>query len=1241
MKAPVSRLDRVIHALLMVMAALLIPLALVVGVGRELMPLVAEHRVDIERMLSRQTGLRLETGELVGDWHGLRPEITVRQLRIYAHADSREPALVVPALRATPDWWASLRDLGLRLRTDVDGLQLTLASDDQGGLRVLEFADLGESDPERTRRTVQWLLAQPGLELSDHRLRWQAPGVPVQLLRDVRIQQYRRGNDYRLQADFRLGEGEAWQHAMVRVQGDPLNWRATPWQAWLDVDDLAAWQPWLRLVPAASGVRLQGGRAALWLDSAGGLPSAGTISLQRVGLQAELPQRGLYQASDLSGVISLRRGDGPGWQLAADDLDGRINDLALPLQRIAVDYRPDAVLASAARLSLAGAQAWLARERLLPATLAKTLAQLQPQGWLPRLQLSLARDGQGWQLRDISSEFKALTVQAGAGHPGVKGLAGWLRGTPERGLLSLDTRHAVLDLPQTFHEPVPVDLLRGSLRWQHADGLWHIDSDSLQLANEDAEGRAQLAVRIPDARPGEATLELLARLGNGRLDRAWRYVPWQSAGEHTLAWLQQALRGGTVAQASFLHSGRIAGPHAGSLDMQFDLRDATLDYAPGWPVLSGLDARLDIFASRLAVSASKARVMDSEVSRLEAVIPDLKRSVLDIDADLAMDLEALDKLMAESPLRASTAETARRLALSGPAQARLGLVVQLASGHTDVKVDARLKDATIALPEERLSFSGVTGPVRFDSRRGLDASALQATLWGQAMRVSLGGDSRAGHWWQQRIGVDGVVDASALGRWLDVDLARYLRGSAPVRVGLTVPVAAPGASDLRIASSLQGMRLLLPAPLDKTPAAVWPLTYQGGLGRGEQTGSVSLDGVARAGMAWRDGVLQRLRVQVGGNGPATPEQPGTVIEADLDRLDVAAWQRFLRQQAGAAGHVGTEALPPLRQLNLAADSIVIAGETLGATHGQARRVDKGWSLALKGLQPSSRPGWPATEINADLIGGAGQWQLSGLSVKQPLATFTGSLAWQGGLRGATTLKGQVDGHDLARLLEQFGQPALLSSDAVSARGELRWSGQPDDFALATLDGALEAHLKSGRIKDVNGISPATRLFGLINASNIMRRLRLDFTDVTRKGLNFDQITVQADLQDGVSRNARFDMDGPSMSIRGRGWVNLNTRELDQQLRIGVPVSSAVPVVAGFLAGPVVGGALVAADLLFDKQLSKLTSVRYRVSGPWDNLKLNDEALESLPAVTPKAGDKPVEKGDKPDAPAAAASEATP
>ena len=181
-----------------------------------------------------------------------------------------------------------------------------------------------------------------------------------------------------------------------------------------------------------------------------------------------------------------------------------------------------------------------------------------------------------------------------------------------------------------------------------------------------------------------------------------------------------------------------------------------------------------------------------------------------------------------------------------------------------------------------------------------------------------------------------------------------------------------------------------------------------------------------------------------------------------------------------------------------------------------------------------------------------------------------------------------------------------------------WPGAPNDFNLDQSSGSVDATLKQGHLKEISGVNLATRVFGLINASNLLRRLRFDFTDITRKGLNYDRITVKADLKQGVFKPAQFDLEGPTVQIRGRGWVNLNNQTLDQQLRVGVPVSSAVPVLAGFLAGPIVGGALVAADLLLDKQLAKLTSVRYRVSGPWDALLVDDEALESLPASVLKA-----------------------
>lgn len=1214
MTHPVSRFDRFLHGMLWVLAAVFIPLAVVVGVGRELLPLVSGQKPAIERLLTDRTGLQIRLGELQGDWHGLSPVLRASQVAIHDVRQPGKPLLVVPSITTEPDWWASLRDLSPRLRTTINGLKLTLAPKPGGGIEVVEFAGLGKSDPEKARRALRWLLAQPGLTLLDNQLHWQAPGRPVQALRDVRLQQFNSRHDYRLQAEFRLGDSPALQRALIVVGGDPLAWQKTPWQAYLQIQDLPAWQPWLSLLPKSWDTHLNQGDARLWLSSQGGKPAAATLVLADVGLGVQVPERGHYEARGLRGVFSLRR-EGETWHVGGDDLAGHVNELPLPMQRLAVDYAPDRLVASAARVSLADARALITREKLLSAALQQTLDTVQPSGWLPRALVVAEKKESGWHLQSANAEFKALTLLPTPTLPGVRDLAGWVQGGPEGGLLYLDTRRGELNLHTVFHEPVPVDVLRGGLRWLHADGVWHIDSDVLQLSNVDADAHAQFAVRIPDGHPEGARLDLLASITRGQVARAWRYVPWHAAGDKALAWLQRSLLAGLVDRGSFLYSGTLHGKgHTGHFDMQLHVKGATLDYVPGWPAVQKLDGLVAIRGKELKIAGERAAMMGATATHVQAVIPDLTHGVLQVDADLAMDIADLDRLLAESPLKEHAGAVAESLELKGPAQAHLALHIPLhhEDGEVGVVVNANLKNAEVGLPAERLAFTGVSGPVSFDSHRGLTGQ-VQAALWGRPARVALTGEARAGHWSRQKIDVQAEAEALALGRWLNTDLTPYLRGKAPVRVALDIPVASESQIDLRVTSPLSGMRLLLPEPFAKAPEESLALTYQGKIGgSGEHLARASLGDKVQAGLAWRGGRLHRMLLRAGLPGVAWPDQPGLFVEARVPELDVAAWRALMPGSSGGTAGRQPSGLPAFRQLTLQADRVQTGEHSFGPTRVRLQRVEDDWQIRLSGAQPKSLPEWPATDVSTTLSQEQGLWRLDPLEIRQPQANFVGSLSWMAGARALTMVKGSLESKDLKRVLEQFGRGGAITSDNVQAKVMLQWPGNPDDFALDKLQGTIDARLKNGRLTEAGGVNLATRVFGLLNASNLLRRLRFDFSDVTRKGINFDQLLVQGELHDGVIKPARFDLDGPSVTIRGRGSVNLNTHEVDQQLRVGVPVSSAVPVVAGFLAGPVVGGALVAADLLLDKQLSRLTSVRYHVSGPWDALKVDDEVLESVP-----------------------------
>ncbi len=272
-------------------------------------------------------------------------------------------------------------------------------------------------------------------------------------------------------------------------------------------------------------------------------------------------------------------------------------------------------------------------------------------------------------------------------------------------------------------------------------------------------------------------------------------------------------------------------------------------------------------------------------------------------------------------------------------------------------------------------------------------------------------------------------------------------------------------------------------------------------------------------------------------------------------------------------------------------------------------ADKGWQLRLQGAKLRSLPNLPTLNGAAMISRDGNNWQADPISVRIGATSFVGNMLWRD--RGAVTtrLQGQLQGGDIGKVLTQFAVPPFIESDVAKADVSVQWPGHPEDWDLSRVKGKLTAELSKGRLKEAGGINLLARGFGLLNAGNLMRRLKLDFTDITKKGLNYDRISLQGELNSGVANPASFVLEGPTVNVRGKGWVDLNRQTLEQDLRVDVPVSSAVPLVAGFLAGPIVGGALVAADILLDKQLSKVTSLRYRVSGPWKDLKLDDERLE--------------------------------
>ena len=86
-----------------------------------------------------------------------------------------------------------------------------------------------------------------------------------------------------------------------------------------------------------------------------------------------------------------------------------------------------------------------------------------------------------------------------------------------------------------------------------------------------------------------------------------------------------------------------------------------------------------------------------------------------------------------------------------------------------------------------------------------------------------------------------------------------------------------------------------------------------------------------------------------------------------------------------------------------------------------------------------------------------------------------------------------------------------------------------------------------------------------NIGTIQRRLRLDFSDLYKKGLSCDSITGDFRIDGPSVSTTNLAIKPPSAIIEAQGNVDLEKETLNHQMEVTLPLSSNL--YAGCLAGP--------------------------------------------------------------------------
>ena len=221
-------------------ALLLVFAALYVSLGRELTPLVAEYRAEIEAKAQAAVDMPLHIGSLEGRWSGFAPILLAHDVMV----GEGNSALRLDQVEVVPDIWASLMAREVRIaHLEVSGLQLSVKEDKDGhwALQGVPVQDDQPLDPEQLLTRMQMVKR---VSLLDSQVTLQPFDQAPMTLTYVGLSLHTGMTRQRLDARLTLPDGQPLA-VSLRTRIRASQWKDGEVQAYLSLpqSDWAKWVP--------------------------------------------------------------------------------------------------------------------------------------------------------------------------------------------------------------------------------------------------------------------------------------------------------------------------------------------------------------------------------------------------------------------------------------------------------------------------------------------------------------------------------------------------------------------------------------------------------------------------------------------------------------------------------------------------------------------------------------------------------------------------------------------------------------------------------------------------------------------------------------------------------------------------------------------------------------------------------------------------------------------------------------
>ena len=258
-------------------------------------------------------------------------------------------------------------------------------------------------------------------------------------------------------------------------------------------------------------------------------------------------------------------------------------------------------------------------------------------------------------------------------------------------------------------------------------------------------------------------------------------------------------------------------------------------------------------------------------------------------------------------------------------------------------------------------------------------------------------------------------------------------------------------------------------------------------------------------------------------------------------------------------------------------------------------------------------------------------KINNLKVNMATMTLDGTINWHNVSQKknifnqpiTTEFKGSLSGSKIDQLQKIFDMPVYITAKNSVIKAQLNWPTPLTDISLGNTSGLIEADMKSGALSKVEENTGTLKLFGILNTNSLLKRLKLDFSDLYSSGLTFDTLTTQVAVQNTYIKTIKpIEINGSNSSFTINGHLNYAKNTIDANMTIVVPLTANLPIMSILLGtAPYIAGILYVTNKLVGKRLDKLGSIEYKISGSLDSPKIALKKVDTKRKINSKKKNK--------------------